>query len=230
MFSSPPQAGFQTERASLMSKYTHYTSKIPRQREKRGGRNIPTHLIKVRALHSIRRVCCTFPPTFGESKSESTKSLFACIINALGVREVARSCALNPNLYPTTWGNKKSLWTSSGSMRAFKCWIFDVPLTWFPANRFLKDQARAAPCVSWGSEVGAVFRTFSPPRRVLLSFRVKSDASAPAPIPPPPPPPLPAPIPPPPPPPARFLSNFQTSCKNMNMHRLCGESICETEW
>lgn len=90
LFSSPPQAGFQTKRVSLMLKYTHYTSKTLRQRIK-GGRNIPTHFIKVQLLHSIRRGCCTFPSTFSESKSESTKSLFACIINAFGMKEVAKS-------------------------------------------------------------------------------------------------------------------------------------------
>ncbi len=40
-------------------------------------------------IYSIRRVCCTFPPTFWNSKSGSSKSLSVCIINATTVKELA---------------------------------------------------------------------------------------------------------------------------------------------
>lgn len=61
--------------------------------------NIHTHFIKEQLDHSIRRACCTFPPTFWKIKSESTKSLSVCIINAFRVKS-SQEYALNPNLHP----------------------------------------------------------------------------------------------------------------------------------
>lgn len=98
LFGSQPRAGFQTKWAPLMLKYTHYTYKIVCQRKK--GRIFPTHFIRVQLDHSIRRVCCTFPPAFWNSKSESSKSLSVCIINTTRVKEVAKN---TPCIQIFTW-------------------------------------------------------------------------------------------------------------------------------
>lgn len=76
--------------AHLMLKCTHYTYQIVCQRQKR-QRIIPSHFINVQLDHSIKRVCYLFPPTFWNSKSESSKSLSVCIINATRMREVAKN-------------------------------------------------------------------------------------------------------------------------------------------
>lgn len=81
----------------------HIQSSSSEKKKKRKDIN-PPHFMKVQLDRSIRRVCCTFPPTFWRSKSESSKSLSLCIINATRVKEVAKSM---PHIPIFTWQQQK---------------------------------------------------------------------------------------------------------------------------
>lgn len=69
-------------------------------KKKKRERIIPTHFMKAQLEHSFKRVCCTFPPTFWNSKSESSKSLSVCIINATRVKAVVKNM---PWIQILTW-------------------------------------------------------------------------------------------------------------------------------
>lgn len=76
--------------------------------ERERERIIPTYFLKVQLDHSVKRACCTFPPTFWNSKSESSKSLSVCIINATRVKEAAVS-TLRIQIFTWQHGQQKHM-------------------------------------------------------------------------------------------------------------------------
>lgn len=73
-----------------MLKSTRYTSKRGRQR-KRNRQTSTLISSKCNQTTLWERACCIFPPTFWKIKSETTKGLSVCIINAFRVKSVAKS-------------------------------------------------------------------------------------------------------------------------------------------
>lgn len=113
LFGSQPQAGFQWSGAPLILKY--YTLQIQNsssgeKRWRERERIIPTYFLKVQLDHSVKRACCTFPPTFWNGKSESSKSLSVCIINATRVKEAAVS-TLRIQIFTWQHGQQKHMYS-----------------------------------------------------------------------------------------------------------------------
>lgn len=113
LFGSQPQAGFQWSGDPLILKY--YTLQIQNsssgeKRWRERERIIPTYFLKVQLDHSVKRACCTFPPTFWNGKSESSKSLSVCIINATRVKEAAVS-TLRIQIFTWQHGQQKHMYS-----------------------------------------------------------------------------------------------------------------------
>lgn len=97
-----------------------YTLHIQNSASKKEKRENP-HFMKVQRDLSIKRVCCTFPPTFLKANQNPVKACL-CIINATRVEEDAkrmpRGCLASTSS-PGSMGNSVSV-----SVFMFECVLF----------------------------------------------------------------------------------------------------------
>lgn len=111
LFGSQPQAVFKW----VLLKYTLHIQNSIRKKKRESSLLISW----MQLHHSVKRVCCTFPPAFWNSKSESSKSISVCIINATTVKEIVKSM---PCIQIFTWlhGQQKHIGHIISSLNMFE--------------------------------------------------------------------------------------------------------------